>query len=120
LSDVLKDKLDTLFRLQDLDMMIREVQDPELRSKEEAMGFTVSTLDKLMTARARLLERIDPQDLRLYERIVRRHAHAIVPVADRTCLGCHMALPTSAASRRMSADALRVCESCGRILYWLE
>jgi predicted nucleic acid-binding Zn-ribbon protein len=119
LSDLLRDKLDALFRLQDLDIMIREAQDPEMKSREEEMGFRL-TLDKLLTARARLAEKVDPLDLRLYERIARRHHHGIVPVEERTCLGCYMALPTSAVSQRSDPDHLRVCENCGRILYWLE
>jgi predicted nucleic acid-binding Zn-ribbon protein len=119
-SDALRDKLDHLFRLQDLDIMIREAQDPDLKSSEEKMGFRVPAMEKLLAARARLAERIAPQDLRLYERISRRHSHAIVPVADRICLGCHMTLPTSAVSLRTNPDHVLTCESCGRILYWLE
>jgi len=120
LSEKLKDKLDHLFRLQDLDIMIREARDPEMKSTEEKMGFRIPAVEKLMAARARLAEKIDPSDLRLYERISRRHSHAIVPVEDRTCLGCHMALPTAAVSLRTDPDHIRTCESCGRILYWLE
>lgn len=120
MNERLKDKLDALFRLQDLDIMIREAQDPEMKSTEEKMGFRVPTLEKLLAVRTRLAERIEPADLRLYERIRRRHGHAIVPVEERTCLGCFMALPTSAVSLKTAPDQLRTCESCGRILYWLE
>jgi uncharacterized protein len=119
-SETLWDKLDHLFRLQDLDIMIREVQDPEMKSSEERMGFRHPALEKLLAARARLAEKVPPQDLRLYERISRRHTHAIVPVADRICLGCHMSLPTSAVSLSANPDRILTCESCGRILYWLE
>lgn len=120
MSDLLRDKLDALFRLQDLDIMIREARDPEMKRSEEQMGFRIPDVEKLIAARSRVAGRINPQDLRLYERIARRHSHAIVPVEDRTCLGCYMALPTSAVSLRTDPDHLRVCESCGRILYWLE
>ena len=120
MDDGLKDKLDALFRLQDLDIMIRELQDPERRGHEERLGFPLSQLEKLQQTRARLAERIPAQDLRLYERISRRFTHAIVPVEDRTCLGCYMALPTSAVSLRTAPDQVRVCENCGRLLYWLD
>jgi hypothetical protein len=119
-SESLREKLDQLFRLQDLDIMIREARDPELKSSEEKMGFKISAMEKLLAARTRLAEKINPQDLRLYERIARRHSHAIVPVEDRICLGCHMSLPTSAVSLRTDPDHIRVCESCGRILYWID
>jgi predicted nucleic acid-binding Zn-ribbon protein len=119
-DEALKDKLDALFRLQDLDIMIREIQDPEKRSHEERMGFSVGRLEKLHSTRVRLAERIPQPDLRLYERIARRFTHAIVPVEERTCLGCYMALPTSAVSLRTAPDQIRTCENCGRILYWLD
>jgi len=119
-SDSLRDTLDRLFRLQDLDTMIREAQDPELKSREEKMGFRMAALEKLVAARARLAEKIPATDLRLYERISRRHSHAIVPVDGRICLGCHMALPTSAVPLGTDPGHVRTCESCGRILYWIE
>ncbi len=118
--DPLKEKLDALFRLQDLDIMIRELQDPTTKGTEEKMGFPVGHLEKLQLARTRLAERIPPSDLRLYERISRRFTHAIVPVENRTCLGCFMGLPTSAVSLRTDPGNVRLCENCGRILYWLD
>lgn len=120
MTDDLKDKLDHLFRLQDLDIMIREAQDPAMKSNEESMGFRHPAMEKLKAARTKLAEKIAPQDLRLYERISRRHSHAIVPVEDRICLGCHMTLPTSAVPLRTDPGHILTCESCGRILYWLE
>lgn len=109
-----------LFRLQDLDVLIAEAADPEVKSSEEKMGFSLDHLDKLRTARERLAESIDKRDLRLYEKISRRMTHAIVPVEDRTCLGCYIALPTSAVSLTTDPGQLLTCENCGRILYWLE
>ena len=119
-NESLRDKLDQLFRLQDLDIMIREAQDPDQKSREEKMGFRVAPLDNLLAARTRLAEKVPPSDLRLYERISRRHHHAIVPVDGRICLGCHMTLPTSAVSLTTDPDHIRTCESCGRILYWID
>lgn len=100
--------------------MIKEAADPEYRRSQEAMGFRHDALEKLQSARLRLAEKIDPPDLRLYERISKRMNHGIVPVEDRTCLGCYMALPTSAVPASTDPDHLLTCENCGRILYWLE
>jgi len=119
-NEALRDKLDALFRLQDLDIMIREAQDPEFMVTEEALGAKLQNLEKLKMARSKLAEKINPRDLRLYERTARRFAHAIVPVEDRTCLGCYMALPTSAVSLRTDPESVRICENCGRLLYWLD
>ena len=119
-NSALSVRLMNLFRLQDLDILIREASDPELKSSEEKMGFAHPHLDKLQAARERLLETIDKRDLRLYQKIAKRLTHAIVPVEDRTCLGCYIGLPTSAVSLTTDPDQLLTCESCGRILYWLE
>jgi predicted nucleic acid-binding Zn-ribbon protein len=119
-NDALKDKLDALFRLQDLDIMIRELKDPPTKGTEEKMGFSVAHLEKLQLARTRLAERIPALDLRLYERISRHFTHAIVSVENRICLGCFMGLPTSAVSLRTEPGMVRLCENCGRILYWLD
>ncbi len=113
-------RLMNLFRLQDLDILIRESEDPDLTSSEEEMGFPHPHMDKLHSARERLAERIEKRDLRLYQKIAKRLEHAIVPVEDRTCLGCYIALPTSAVSLTTDPEQLLTCENCGRILYWLE
>lgn len=120
MTSPLSERLDRLFRLQDLDIMIQEAQDPELRRSEEEMGFRHDALEKLQSARSRLADTISPRDLRLYERISKKLHHGIVPVEDRTCLGCYMALPTSAVPLKTDPEQLLTCENCGRILYWLE
>lgn len=119
-NSALLDRLGRLFRLQDLDIMIREMQDPAFKKSQEDMGFRVQALGKLQTAREKLAETIDKPDLRLYDRIAKKHDHGIVPVEDRICLGCYMTLPTSAGRLTSSPDHLLTCENCGRILYWLE
>ncbi len=113
-------RLGDLFRLQDLEVMIREAKDPELRKSEEDMGFTHKALEQLENARETLLERIAPRDLRLYDRVSKKLHHAIVPVEARTCLGCYIALPTSAVPLTSDPSQLLTCENCGRILYWIE
>jgi hypothetical protein len=46
---------------------------------------------------------------------------AVVPVIDHKCLGCSMAVPT--AKRKSGEDrttrSVVVCESCGRILFFV-
>lgn len=119
MSQTLSDRLHLLFRLQDLDTMIAEATDPARQKANVEMGFRTPDLAKLKIAREKLAEQCDPADLRTYDRIAQRHPHAIVPVADRTCLGCYMSLPTSAVSLRTEPGQFRTCENCGRILYWL-
>lgn len=100
--------------------MIAEAEDPELKASQEKMGFRHEALEKLQSAREKLAEKMEPRDLRLYQRIGKRLKHPIVPVEDRTCLGCYMALPTSAVPPNAQAQHFLTCENCGRILYWIE
>ena len=54
MSSTLSDKLDRIFRLQDLDNMLTEAQDPERKREEEEMGFRMGTSEKLTASRSRL------------------------------------------------------------------
>ncbi|MFB3908934.1 MAG: hypothetical protein ACE15D_11075 [Candidatus Eisenbacteria bacterium] len=113
------ERLARLSHLQDLEMMLREAQDARTKEREEEMGFSLRGLEKLQAARDKWRSQIDPRDLRLFDRIYKRHPRAIVPVEDRICLGCYMALPTSV-NPGSDPDRLLTCENCGRILYWLD
>jgi predicted nucleic acid-binding Zn-ribbon protein len=104
-----------LAALQDIDLMIRE------RKQEEDLGFSTAGLDALEEARTKLAATVDGRTLRLYERLSKRYDRAIVPVVEHRCLGCSMAVPTS--KRRSGEDRrsrnLVMCESCGRILFFV-
>ncbi|MCK4412455.1 MAG: hypothetical protein KAY32_02805 [Candidatus Eisenbacteria sp.] len=115
----MSDRVQRLAQLQDLELMIREVEDPASKMKEEALGFSVEGLAQLQNARSRLLKQIPKQDLRAYQRIRRKYDRAVVPVMNRICLGCFQALPTSVTRNVSEAGPLPICENCGRILYWL-
>lgn len=115
----MSDRVQRLAQLQDLELMIREVEDPKSKEKEEALGFSVEGLQQLQNARNRLVKQIPTSDFRLYQRVRRKYERAVVPVMNRICLGCFQALPTSSTSTVADASALPTCENCGRILYWL-
>ncbi len=115
----MSDRVQRLAQLQDLELMIREVQDPDRKQQEEELGFSVEGLAQLEKARDRLLKRIPKEDLRVYKRVRRRYERAVVPVLNRICLGCFQALPTSVTPALSDDDPLPTCENCGRILYWL-
>ena len=114
------DRMQKLSHLQDLEMMLREADDAGQKQREEEMGFILHGIEKLRGAREKWRAQIDPRDLRVFDRIIKRHPRAIVPVEDRICLGCYMALPTSVNPANADQDRLLTCENCGRILYWLE
>jgi predicted nucleic acid-binding Zn-ribbon protein len=110
-------QLEALIALQDLDLLIREVRDPALATREESLGFPLANVEKLEQTRQKLTKQIDAKLLQTYERISRRFVRVVVPVDGRVCLGCFMGLPTSSARRTADPAIIESCENCGRILY---
>ena len=113
------EQLHFLVHLHDLDTLIKESEDPERKSELEQMGFTLEGVEPLKHARETLLEKIDQRYLRIYERLAKRYARAVVPVENRTCLGCFQSVPPSFFSEITANNPVKVCENCGRILYLL-
>jgi uncharacterized protein len=111
------DALADLVQLQDIDVLLREVRDPEIASQEEKMGFSLENVDSLERARHRLASKIDGKLLQTYERMSRRFTRVVVPVEGTICAGCRMSLPTSARSKNSPSVDIENCENCGRILY---
>ena len=105
-----------LLLLHDLDQLLTEWRDPVLLARLRRAGLECRGVEPIEKARARLLHHLDARWRHQYERAHRRYGTAVAPVRGRVCQGCFMALPRSAAPA--SPDAISVCESCGRILYW--
>jgi uncharacterized protein len=113
------EQLKLLVILQDLDTMIRESTDPEKLKEMKTIGFEFQGIEKLKAARGKLAEGIEKPYLSLYERVAKRHGRAVVPVEDRTCLGCFQNVPPSFFSEISADRPVKVCENCGRILYFV-
>jgi len=109
------DQAKLLVALQDLDQMIKEVEDKDTSSELEGMGFSLDGLESLKEARDKLAERIKPQLLNRYQRVSKSYGRTVVPVANEMCTGCLTKIPTSF---RYEKNAIMTCENCGRILYF--
>jgi len=109
------DGVQKLAVLQDIDLMIRE------RKGDEEIGFSTEGLETLQGARTKLAAEIETRTLRLYEKLSKRYDRAIVPVVEHRCLGCSMSVPTSRRNEGEDrrADQIVLCESCGRILFFV-
>ncbi|MFO7915267.1 MAG: hypothetical protein R6U43_06200 [Candidatus Krumholzibacteriales bacterium] len=105
-----------LLALQDLDIMIREVKDKSTSRELENMGFELSGLDELKTARENLAKQISPEMINRYEKLKKAYQLAILPITGDICLGCFGKLPTKFFSSETRRDII-TCENCGRILY---
>jgi len=115
MAEKIKTQIEFLVALQDLDIMLKEIEEvKELGFEVGAEGET-----KLNNARGELVLNINKPLLGAYERLRRRYRRAIVPVREDTCLGCFMRLPTSITSHGRTGKEVLICENCGRILYWL-
>lgn len=111
---MLNKQLELLVALQDLDIMIKDVEDVK------HIGFEVEGKEQLQEARNELTEKINRPLLFNYEKLKKRYKRAIVPVKDDVCLGCFMRVPTQLITRGRSDQEVINCEGCGRILYWYE
>lgn len=110
-----EDQAKLLVALQDLDQMIKEVEDKDTSSELESMGFSLDGLEALKTARDEMAERIKPQLLNRYHRVSKSYGRTVVPVVNELCTGCFAKVPTSF---RYEKNAVTACENCGRILYF--
>jgi predicted nucleic acid-binding Zn-ribbon protein len=111
------DQARLLVALQDLDLMIKEVEDAETSGELKDMGFPLDGVSELRLARDQLASRVKPQLLNRYERVSKNFGRAVVPVTGEMCLGCFARIPTSFRSLHEKANIL-TCENCGRILYF--
>ncbi|MFQ5707708.1 MAG: zinc ribbon domain-containing protein [bacterium] len=111
---MLKNQLDFLVALQDIDIMIRDIEEVK------EIGFDVTGREKLQEARDELVGKISKPLFSNYEKLKRRYRRPIVPVKDDVCLGCFMRIPTSLYTRGRSDQQVITCEGCGRILYWID
>jgi hypothetical protein len=102
-------------QLHDLDLLLEEVRGAARGPGAPASGPGLAGLPALERARGQLRGRVGRRWLHAYERAQRRYGRAVVAVRDRVCQGCFITLPTAAAA---TDDALTVCESCGRVLFW--
>ena len=108
-------QLQLLVALQDMEGMIREVE--EQGDELEGMGFTHGGLENLKTARDELAAKIEPRLMSGFRRLIGRFGHAVVPVVNNLCTGCFNNIPSSFVSKT-NVNKVQKCESCGRILYW--
>jgi len=112
----MREEFKLLVALQDLDIMIKEVEEKKTSDKLKDMGFQLDGLEELQKGRAKLAEKIPTALKNRYERLTGHYKMAIIPVTGNKCLGCFVKLPTSFFSSAYSSELL-TCENCGRLLF---
>ena len=75
----------------------------------------------LLSQRTQLKEATDPELFSIYERLFNnKKDRVVVPIENRVCSGCHIALTPQHENLVRKQDHLVFCEHCSRILYWQE
>lgn len=75
----------------------------------------------LLSQRTQLKETTDPELFSIYERLLNnKKDRVVVPIENRVCSGCHIALTPQHENLVRKQDHLVFCEHCSRILYWQE
>jgi predicted nucleic acid-binding Zn-ribbon protein len=76
---------------------------------------------ELKTSRDLLAKTADPEIMRIYERLLNnKKDRVVVPIENRTCAGCHIALTAQHENVVRKGERLIFCEHCSRIHYWQE
>ena len=96
-----------------------KVLEGETASIESKIAELDQGIAELQQKRSEVASGIEDNLLRLYDRIYSsKGAPALVPLVNRACQGCHLAVPAGIESilRRRESDII-TCENCSRILY---
>ena len=76
---------------------------------------------ELSKTRESLVKTADPEIMRVYERLLQnKKDRVVVPLENRTCSGCHIALTAQHENLVRKGERLVFCEHCSRIHFWQE
>ncbi len=76
---------------------------------------------ELKASRGELAKTADAEILRIYERLLNnKKDRVVVPIENRTCSGCHIALTAQHENVVRKGERLTFCEHCSRIHFWQE
>ncbi len=76
---------------------------------------------ELKDSRDALAKDADPETLKIYERLLNnKKDRVVVPIENRTCSGCHIALTAQHENVVRKGERLAFCEHCSRIHFWQE
>ena len=76
---------------------------------------------EIQTSREALAKTADEEVMRIYTRLLNnKKDRVVVPLENRTCSGCHIALTAQHENIVRRGERLVFCEHCSRIHYWLD
>ncbi len=76
---------------------------------------------QLLKQRENLVVKANPEVFSVYERLLKnKKDRVVVPIENRCCSGCHIALTAQDENLVRKAERIVFCEHCSRILYWVQ
>lgn len=116
-------QLEILLEMQDLRSQARALREEAAEREVESDVFDMKIEEALEHLREKVREledRLDPEVRSTYDRIAGQVDRVVVPVLNGICYGCFMAVPRAWASEAKENESVRVCENCGRFLYYVD
>jgi len=95
------------------------------RALQEEIRSTLEEIQaeghNLYSEREAFAKQADPSILKIYERLLHnKKDRVVVPIENRICTGCHIALTAQHENIVRKSDNIVFCEHCSRIHYWPE
>ena len=95
------------------------------RMLEEEIKNSIKLINEegqvLKKQRDELVTKADPAVFKIYGRLLKnKKDRVVVPIENRTCSGCYIALTAQHENLVRKGERLVFCEHCSRILYWQE
>ena len=76
---------------------------------------------QLKKQRDEMSQNADKDVLKIYDRLLNnKRDRVVVPIANRTCSGCHIQLTAQQENLVRKGERLIFCEHCSRVLFWQE
>lgn len=76
---------------------------------------------EIKASRDLLAKTADPEIMRIYQRLLNnKKDRVVVPIENRTCSGCHIALTAQHENAVRRGERLIFCEHCSRVHFWQE
>jgi predicted nucleic acid-binding Zn-ribbon protein len=113
--------LERLISLHDLDVMISDLANKEIRRQEEKLGLSADeAVIELRKMRSDLVDSISRRLRDTYSLLASHYGNAVVPVILHRCSGCLTQLPTALCAAPERNELVSTCPSCGRFIYWAD
>jgi len=113
--DVLKREYE---RIEKEMLEVEERTAEEKKRLEESLGKADSELSSKKRKRTMITKKISPELMSLYQTLKEKRRTAVVPARFGACQGCNVKIPPQMFNEVQRSEAIIVCPSCNRILYW--